>query len=144
MALAQGQEQGQLEVKKDIDIPEVTDVYVAAVREVHEEYKSLDWNAYLINDRKETLEGVLIVSKGYDGEKATSTMRHSIAQLPPQSYAKVEFLQEDVLQLNNEFSVSFFSEGKMFHKKFLFRKNSINEKALQDLPVMQKKGVLLK
>jgi hypothetical protein len=131
-------------VKKDIDIPQVKNVFIAAVREKHEEYGSLDWNIYLINDRPEAIEGVLIVSKGYDGKKETSTMRHSITNLPPQSFAKVEFLQDDVLQLNNEFSVSFFAEGKMFHKKFVFQKNSINEKALQDLPVMPKKGVLLK
>lgn len=117
---------------------------MAAVREQHEEYKSLDWNAYFINDLSETLEGVLIVSKGYDDKRETSVMRHSIAKLPPKSFAKVEFLQDDVLQLNNEFSVSFFAEGKMFHKKFVFRKNSINENALQEVPVMQKKGVLLK
>lgn len=131
-------------MKKDIEIPEVKNVFVAAVQEKHEEYGTLDWNAYLINDRKESLEGVLIVTKGHDGERETSTMRHSITKLPPQSFAKVEFLQEDVLQLNNEFSVSFFSEGKMFHKKFIFRKNTINEKALQEVPVMLKKGVLLK
>ncbi|MCX2836926.1 hypothetical protein OQ279_02075 [Salinimicrobium sp. MT39] len=131
-------------MKKDIDIPQVKNVFIAAVREKHEEYGSLDWNIYLINDRAEAIEGVLIVSKGYDGKKETSTMRHSITNLPPQSFAKVEFLQDDVLQLNNEFSVSFFAEGKMFHKKFVFQKNSINEKALQDLPVMPKKGVLLK
>ncbi|MGI0105022.1 hypothetical protein [Salinimicrobium sp. 3283s] len=131
-------------MKKDIDIPQVKNVFIAAVREKHEEYGSLDWNIYLINDRPEAIEGVLIVSKGYDGKKETSTMRHSITNLPPQSFAKVEFLQDDVLQLNNEFSVSFFAEGKMFHKKFVFQKNSINEKALQDLPVMPKKGVLLK
>jgi hypothetical protein len=131
-------------VKKDIEIPVVKDVYVAAVREKHEEYQTLDWNVYLINDGKEALEGILIVSKGFDDKKETSIMRHSLAELPSQSFAKVEFLQEDVLQLNNEFSVSFFSEGKMFHKKFVFRKNSINEKALQELPVILKKGVLLK
>lgn len=131
-------------MKKDIEIPEVTEVYIAAIREKHEEYGSLDWNAYLINDREDALEGVLIVSKGYDGKNETSIMRHSITNLPPQSFAKVEFLQDDVLKLNNEFSVSFFAEGKMFHKKFVFKKNSINEKALQAVPVMQKKGVLLK
>ncbi|WP_029033046.1 hypothetical protein [Salinimicrobium terrae] len=131
-------------MKKDIEIPEVKEVYVAAVREKHKDYGTFDWNAYLINDRSEAIEGVLIVTKGYDGKRETSTMRHSITKLPPQSFAKVEFLQDDVLQLNNEFSVSFFAEGKMFHKKFTFPKNSINDKALQDVPVMQKKGVLLK
>ena len=29
----------------------------------------------LINDRNEAIETVLIVSKGYDGKKETSTMR---------------------------------------------------------------------
>ena len=131
-------------MKKDIEIPLVKDVYVAAVREQHEEFKTQDWNVYLINDSKQSLETVLIVSRGYDGKRETSTMRHSLNELPPQSFAKVEFLQEDVLQLNNEFSVSFFSEGKMLHEKYLFRKNTINEKALQELPVMGRKGVLLK
>lgn len=131
-------------MKKDIDIPKVEDVFVAAVREENKEFQSLDWNAYLINNRDSAIDTVLIVSKGYDDKDVTSTMRHTVKELPPQSFAKVEFLQDDVLKLNNEFSVSFFSEGKMFHKKYLFRKNSVNEKALQEIPVMNKKGILLK
>lgn len=131
-------------MKKDIDIPWVEGIYVAAVREKNEEFQSMDWNAYLINDKETPIDTVLIVTRGYDDKDVTSTMRHSIKELPPQSFAKVEFLQEDVLKLNNEFSVSYFSEGKMFHKKYIFRKNSINEKALQELPVIPKKGVLLK
>ncbi len=131
-------------MKKDIDIPKVEDVFVAAVREENKEFRSMDWNAYLINDRNTAIDTVLIVSKGYDDKDVTSTMRHTIKELPPQSFAKVEFLQDEVLKLNNEFSVSFFSEGKMFHKKYLFRRNSINEKALQEIPVMARKGILLK
>lgn len=131
-------------MKKDIDIPRVEGIYVAAVREKNEEFQSMDWNAYLINDKETPIDTVLIVTRGYDDKDVTSTMRHSIKELPPQSFAKVEFLQDEVLKLNNEFSVSYFSEGKMFHKKFVFRKNSINEKALQELPVIPKKGVLLK
>lgn len=131
-------------MKKDIDIPKVEDVFVAAVREENKEFQSLDWNAYLINNRDSAIDTVLIVSKGYDDKNMTSTMRHTVKELPPQSFAKVEFLQDEVIKLNNEFSVSFFSEGKMFHKKYLFRKNSINEKALQEIPVMNKKGILLR
>ena len=131
-------------MKKDIEIPEVSGVYVAAVREKHEEYGTLDWNVYLINALDHEIEGILIVSRGYGEQQQTSVMRHSLKELPPDSFAKVEFLQDDVLKLNNEFSVSFFAEGKMFHKKYTFRKNSINEKALRDLPVISKKGVLLK
>lgn len=131
-------------MKKDIEIPEVEGIYVVAVREKNEEFQSLDWNAYLVNDKDTAIDTVLIVSKGYDGKEVTSTMRHSLQELPSKSFAKVEFLQDDVLKLNNEFSISFFSEGKMYHKKYIFRKNTINEKALQEIPVMGKKGVLLK
>lgn len=131
-------------MKKDIEIPVVERVFVAAVREENEEFRSMDWNAYVINDRDKPIDTILIVTRGYDDKDVTSTMRHTIKELPPQSFAKVEFLQDEVLKLNNEFSVSFFSEGKMFHKKFVFRKNSINEKALQELPVIPNKGVLLK
>lgn len=142
--MAKSKKNFRLEVKKDIDIPQVEKVYIAAVRKKHKEFKTDDWNAYLINDRDEAIDTVLIVTRGYDDQRSTSTMRHTIKELPRQSFAKVEFLQDDVLKLNNEFSVSFFSEGKMFHKKYIFRKNSINEKALQEVPVMSKKGILLK
>ena len=131
-------------MQKDIEIPQVEKVYVAAIREKHEEFKTDDWNAYIINDRDEAVDTVLIVTRGYDDQSTTSTMRHTIKELPPQSFAKMEFLQDEVLKLNNEFSVSFFSEGKMYHKKYVFRKNSITEKALQEVPVIGKKGILLK
>ncbi|MFD1094652.1 hypothetical protein [Salegentibacter chungangensis] len=131
-------------MKKDIEIPKVEGVYVAAVKEFNKDFGAEEWNAYLINDSETALETVLIVTRGYDGRKQTSTMRHKLEKLPVSSFAKIEFLQEDVLALNNEFWITFFRDGKMFEKKFVFRKNSINEKAVQDLPVIPKKGVLVK
>lgn len=131
-------------MKKDIEIPEMKDVFVAVVREENEDFRSMDWNAYLVNDGEEPIDTVLIVTRGYSDTQTTSTMRHSLKELPPHSFAKVEFLQDEVLALNNEFSVSFFAEGKMLHKKFIFKKNSINENATQDIPVMGKRGVVVK
>jgi hypothetical protein len=64
--------------------------------------------------------------------------------LPARSFAKFEFLQEAVLGLNNEFKVTFFKGNQMFDKTYLFRKNTINERALQTIPLMQLKGVLIK
>lgn len=49
-----------------------------------------------------------------------------------------------ILELNNEFYVTFFAEGKLFEKKFVFRKNTINDRALQDIPFMDARGVLMK
>lgn len=129
-------------MKKDIEIPEVKDVHVAAVRERNEEYYTTDWNAYIINNRDVPLETVLIVSKGYDDKDSTAVMRHSLNKLPPKSFAKIEFLEEEVLRLNNEFAVTYFADGKMYEKKFLFKPNTVKEEALKPVPVMQKKGVL--
>ena len=129
-------------MQKDIEIPEVREVYVAVVREENEEFRTKDWNTYLINNRSTPIETVLIVTRGYDENDSTATMRYSLNVLPARSFAKIEYLQDEVLRLNNEYSVSFFAEAKMLHKKFIFPKESITEKALQELPLMQQKGIL--
>ncbi len=131
-------------MKKDIQIPEVKDVFVAVVQEQHPEYKTADWNAYIINNKDVDLETVLIVSNGYSEKKITPIMRHTIKLLPARSYAKIEFMQNDVLELNNEFKVTFFEGNQMLDKTYLFLKNTINAKALQSIPLMQLKGVLVK
>ena len=71
-------------------------------------------------------------------------MRHTVKLLPARSFAKIEFMQNDVLALNNEFKVTFFEGNQMLDKTYLFRKNSINNKALQSIPLMNLKGVLVK
>lgn len=129
---------------KDIHIPEVKDVHIVVVQEQHLEYRTLDWNAYIINNSDKDLDTVLIVSQGYTDTKMTPPMRHTIARLPARSYAKIEYLQEKVLALNNTFKVTFFEGNQMFDKSYLFRKNSINVNALQKLPLMQLKGVMVR
>uniref|UniRef100_UPI004047FB9C hypothetical protein n=1 Tax=Mariniflexile sp. TaxID=1979402 RepID=UPI004047FB9C len=131
-------------MKKDIQIPKVEGVYIAIVNEFHNVYKTLDWNAYIINDKDVDLELVLIVTSGYSEEKITSTFRKKIDILPKKSYAKIEMMQEELFALNNTFKVSYFEGNSMFDKTYLFRKNTINLKALQSIPLMEVKGVLVK
>jgi len=131
-------------VKKDIEIPKVEGVYVAVVYEYNTIYKTNDWNAYIINDKKIDLDMVLIVTTGYNEDKITSTFRKKLEVLPKKSYAKIELMPEALFELNNSFEISFFEENRMFHKTFLFRKNTINLKALQTIPLMEVKGVLVK
>ena len=131
-------------MKKDIIIPVVKDVNVAIIHEFNKEFLDKEWNAYVLNNRAEPIEMVLIVSKGYDDDKLTSTMRHSIASLEGNSYAKVEMLQEDVLQLNNEFFVTFFADNKLFEKRFIFEKNTVTEANLTTIPLIEKDGILAK
>ena len=129
-------------MKKDIHIPEVKDVYIAVVHEYNETYKVCDWNAYIINDKSVALDLVIIVTKGYSEAKKTATFRKKIDVLPAKSFAKIEMLLEDVLSINNRFNVSFFEDNTLFEKSFEFRKNTINEKALQNIPLINIKGVL--
>ncbi|WP_308993668.1 hypothetical protein QLS71_007830 [Mariniflexile litorale] len=131
-------------MKKDIEVPKVEGVYVAIVNEYNDIYKTQDWNAYIINDKEIDLEMVLIVTSGYSEEKITSTFRKQLDILPKKSYAKIELMQEELFALNNSFKVSFFWGNKMFDKTYLFRKNTVNLKALQTLPLMEAKGVLVK
>jgi len=131
-------------MKKDIIIPKVENVYVAVVNEYNDIYKTQDWNAYIINDKDVDLEMVLIVTNGFSEEKTTSTFRKKLYVLPKKSYAKIELMQEDLFALNNTFKVTFFEGNTMFDKTYLFRKNTINLKALQAIPLMESKGILVK
>jgi len=133
-------------MKKDIQIPEVTDVFMAIVKEYNEVFQCEDWNAYIINNKDTVLEMVLIVSKGYDEDqlKETSLLRHKIEKLPAKSFAKVELLEESVLKLSNFFNVTFFEGNAMFEKKYLFDKGTIKEGALRMIPLLNKKGILVK
>lgn len=128
-------------MRKDISLPEVKGVSVVAVQEYNKDFRHNDWNAYIINENDFELEMILIVSKGYDAERETSLMRHKLKKLPKQSYAKIEFLEDSVLALNNEFKVTYFANGNMYDKTFVFRKNTINDKALRELPLMGVSGV---
>lgn len=131
-------------MKKDIQIPKVEGVYIAVVNEFNQVYKTQDWNAYIINDKEVDLDMVLIVTNGYNEDKVTATFRKKLDVLPKKSYAKIELMTEELFALNNTFKVSFFEGNKMFDKTFLFRKNTINLKALQPIPLMEAKGILVK
>ena len=129
-------------MRKDIEIPEVKDVYIAAIKELHEEYKTQDWNAYIINDGKEPLEIVLITVQGYSNTQMTSHTRHKIAILPAKGFAKIEFMEESIFKVDNFYTVTYFLNNKMYEKRWEFPAFSIKERSLKSIPVMPKKGVL--
>lgn len=74
----------------------------------------------------------------------TSIFRKKLDLLPKKSYAKIELMQEELFTLNNQFKVTFFENNTMFDKTYTFRKNTINLKALQQIPLMAARGVLVK
>jgi hypothetical protein len=128
-------------VKKDIEIPVAKDVHIAIVHEWNEEFLSKDWNAYILNNRTTPIEMAIIVSKGFDGDRNTSVMRHAIGLVGAKSFKKIEVVQEDVLQLNNEFFATYYAENKLYEKRFLFEQNTVNENNLVPIPLIGKNGV---
>jgi hypothetical protein len=129
-------------MKKDIQIPEVTNVEMAVVYEYNDIYKTDDWNVYLINNKNIALEMVVIVSQGFSDTKTTSLLRKKLERLPANSFAKIEFMQPELFKLNNRFQVSFFEGNKVFEKTFLFKENTVKESALHTISEIKKRGVL--
>ncbi|MBZ9652619.1 hypothetical protein [Psychroflexus montanilacus] len=131
-------------MKKDIDkhIPEVEHVYVAAAFEYNSAFKIDEWTIYIVNENHEALETVLVVSKGESKSKTTSILRKKLEVLPAQSFAKLEFLHEDVLEVDNIFQVTYFLDGKLMHKDFRFPKGALKSEHLKALPLLNSKGII--
>lgn len=129
--------------------PKVDNVAVAIVEENINEYY-----VYLLNLREDIMEGIIVTSTGY-GENATtgervktSTLRHSLEILLPNEAAKIEPIMEDVFGLANEFWVSFWvNDGNyegLYDKKFVFLPETITAVNMKTIPLLGKKGVLIK
>jgi hypothetical protein len=135
-------------MKADITIPEVENVFLAAVSEWSDDFMEKVWNVYLVNDSDFDLDGVMVVSKAsgtIDGEmKKTSLLRHAFQNVPSVSVVKVEMIEKSVLELNNEFMVTYFIGSTLYDKKFIFRKNSISEKATEEVPILFVDGVIVR
>jgi hypothetical protein len=106
------------------------------------------WYAYLVNDSDFNLEGVMVVSKAFgtiDGEmKKTSLLRHAFVEIPAVSVVKIEMIEKSVLTLNNEFMVTYFIDGTLYDKKFIFKANSINETEMEEVPILFVDGVIVR
>jgi hypothetical protein len=135
-------------MKKDIIIPEVENVFLAAVQEWSDDFMEKVWYAYLINDSDFLIESVMVVSKAFgtiDGEmKKTSLLRHAFVAVPPVSVMKIEMVEKSVLALNNEFMVTFFMGDKLYDKKYIFKAQSINESAVEEVPILFVDGVIVR
>lgn len=128
-------------MKGDIEYPEVRDVSVAAILD------DTDWFIYLINQKEVRIEGVLVSSRGYGKigleDVETSVLRHFLETIEPNSFVKIEPIMEDVFRLANEYWVSFYINGVIYDKKFIFLPETINSAFFTTVPVIGKKGVLI-
>ena len=129
-------------MKKDIHIPKVTNVAIAIVKEKE------DWFAYLINNNNFSLENTLISSKGYgvidSKPKKTTFFSHYLGTIESMSYKKVELLNKDVFGLTNEFLLTFYVNDLIHDKKYIFLPESIISENVTKLPLMKRKGIMIK
>ncbi|MFM7387093.1 MAG: hypothetical protein ACKO7O_06600 [Bacteroidota bacterium] len=129
---------------KDL-IPQVEGVFLALL----EENDNAEFAVYLLNDRRDIMEGIIVTSVGFgenllSGEALkTATLRHSLEVLLPEEYAKIELIVPEVFGLYNEYWVSFWIDEVLYDKKFLFLPNSIKVDEMALLPRFNKKGILL-
>ena len=132
---------------KDIPKLEVENLAVAIVRELNEESEPI-WNAYVINLYDQQIHNVLVSSKGYGSfegrEVKTSVLRHLIGNIDAQDYAKIEHIMDNLFGLSNEFWVSFYIGKNIYDKKYVFLPETIKEENLTLIPVLKKRGVMIR
>jgi hypothetical protein len=134
-------------MKKDITIEEVRDVAIAIVPELNE-HQEYDWMVHFLNLKDKPLTSVLINAEArgmIDGvEKHTAVMRFYIEEAGAQSSKKFEMLMPDTFLLNNQYWVSFYEDGQIFEKKFVFAANTISRDRMVMIPVLSRTGVMMK
>lgn len=136
-------------MREDIDIPKVENIAVAVVKELNDEKTSEIFNVYLLNLKEIKIENTLVSSRGYgtnaeSGEQIkTSTLRHFLGDIEPKSFVKIEPIIEDLFGLTNEYWVSFYEDKQILDKKFIFLAESITESNMINVPLIDKKGVMI-
>ena len=138
-------------MKQDISFDPVEGVSVAIVPDAEGAPGTAGqptWTVYLLNDNDTALENVLIAAEGYGtqptGEAVrTSTLRYRFEHVEPRSATAVELIDPAVFHLTNQYWVSYYQNGRIFDKKFLFVPDAIVTANLSPLALLDgRAGVL--
>jgi len=131
---------------KDIPFKKVEDIAVAVAPRADEQGEV--WVVYLVNMKDRAINGVLVNSKGYgtlDGRQVkTSSLRQFFEKIEGHAYVTLEILPEQLIGIANQFWVSFWLDGFLYDKQFVFVTESIIKDNLTDIPVLNKKGVMIR
>lgn len=133
-------------MKKDIHTPAVEDLVMAIVLEDVDGENV--WNVFLINLHIVPIKNVIVTSRGYgeiNGERrSTSTLRHFYEEIPDLEFTRVEPIMENTFGLTNEYWVSFYIDGQVYDKKYVFLPESISEKNFTNIPLLNVEGVMIR
>jgi hypothetical protein len=133
-------------MKKDIHAPTVEDIVMAIVLEENDGQNI--WNVFLINLHIVPIKNVIVTSRGYgeiNGEqRSTSTLRHFYEEIPDLEFTRVEPIMENTFGMTNEYWVSFYIDGQVYDKKYVFLPESISEKNFTMVPLLNVAGVMIR
>lgn len=129
-------------MKKDIPFHKVKNVAVAIVPTSHSE-----WWVYMVNKNVKPLKTVLVNSRGFEVEdeklKKTSTLRKNLGDVGPNSFVRIEPIMPELFSLQNEFWISFWMDGNMYDKQYIFEPGAIHQENFETIPFMEEKGIIL-
>lgn len=134
-------------MKRDIPIRKVEDLAMAVVPRNGTAEDEM-WDVFIINLKDQPIRSVLVNSKGYgkvDGDlKKTATFRHFYEEIAGGTAEQVEAILLKVFDLTNEFWVSFSFENYLYDKKYVFVRGVTDETLFTEIPVIGKKGIMIK
>jgi hypothetical protein len=132
---------------KDIPKLVVENIIIAVVHELNDE-SVMVWNVYVVNLYDTEIKNVLVSSRGYgtfEGrEVKTSELRHLIGDMSAKDFAKIEPIMPNLFGLANEFWISFTLGKNMLDKKYVFVPESICEENFTLIPLLNKRGVMIR
>lgn len=133
-------------MKKDLPVNIVEDISIAVVLE-NSTPESKNWTVYLVNEKNVNLTNVLVSSRGYgdkDGRAVkTTTLRHFLGDIEANSSAQIEVIDPQVFGLTNEYWLSYYIDGTIYDKKYIFLPESIVDENLSKVPLVNKPGVII-
>jgi hypothetical protein len=133
-------------VKKDIHFPKVEGVSMAVVKETDD--IDAEWGVYLINNKNVEIKNIIVASKGYgtidEQEIKTSTLRHFFDEVLAENFTKVEKIMPEVFGLNNQYMLTFYIDGTIYDRKYIFVPDSVLEENLIQIPLIDRPGILIR
>jgi hypothetical protein len=132
-------------MKKDIPFYPVQNVMLAVVRQENNKNEK-EWRVYLLNKNEKPLNNVMVTSKGYGDKNGvkqeTSVLRHYLGDILPNQHIPIEPIDPELFHLFNEYWISYYIEGQIYDKKFVFVPESIAEENLIMIRQLNLEGVL--
>ena len=124
-------------------IPKAEGVTMAAVP-----LKDGTWDIYVINEKDLAIDTVLLTSRGYSLQSKepvrTSTIRRKLPDLEPNAWVKVEMIPAELTDLSNDFWLSYFCDGKLYDRKYIFLEGVLDPALATDVEQLKKKAVVIK